>query len=114
MPLFDPTTLYLEINDLVVEIRQSAEITDGQWLQIEGRIDDFIEKLELMTKPVIDRSKGSGAVIGRPYEQNAVTALESVRAAKERALGRAARPTSEALGRASLQLRGGGPTANEQ
>jgi hypothetical protein len=102
MHLVDPTNLYLEINDAAAEIREAPVVTEAWWLQVEGRIDDFINRLELMGRSVVDRSKGARAV---DWVTNAGKALEHVRNAREWALKRAARPTAGALGRASLELR---------
>jgi hypothetical protein len=113
MPMFNPTTLHHELSLLAAEIREAKHLTELQWEEIEERVSDFIEKLELMAEPIVDQSKNSFPQDYGSPDSNVAKALASVKVASRSVVTRAAGPAAEALGRASLQLRGGGPMTSE-
>jgi hypothetical protein len=98
MPLFDPSNLHIGLNDMATELRASRELSELEWEQFEIKIQDMIENV----------TKLAGSP--HPFSVRAQNTLPTLLDAQERITQRSASAAAESIGRASLTIRGGGPT----
>ncbi len=98
MPVFDPANLHIELNALAIELRSSQELTPSEWEQIEIKAEDMIDNLTRLARSP------------HPFSGRAHNTLPALIVARQRIAQRSVDAAAEALGRAALMIRGGGPT----
>src|SRR5438067_594902 len=98
MPLFDPSNLHIELNALVAELRAPQKLPALEWEQFEIKVQGVIENVMRL------------AASTHPLSSKAQNTLPALLDARDRITQRSTSATAEALGRASLAIRGGAPT----
>lgn len=107
--MHDHGSLYMEMNQLATELRSKPMFDESEWLQFAAKVDDLLSEVKRCASPLRDRSKGPTQTADHPYSEHAKRALPALEEGQMRIEEKSSRPASEALGRASLLWRGGGP-----
>lgn len=107
--LRDPGRAHLKLNELKKRAEAITSDSDPEWDQIDMHLQDFAAFFDRLSKPIPQQYKGAPSTpVYDPSAQNAGRAFRAITAARQGVAARSVKRTTEAIGRAALEIRGGG------